>query len=97
MHHLLPPFYVNFQLLDAGNIDVTPEIVASDVLGLIREELSSRHKVLIGLILHLLDCSIKLSPADELRGHTLPVSLLPLFFNIEVRPAQKSTQNPKER
>ncbi|KAH1014232.1 hypothetical protein HUJ04_003096 [Dendroctonus ponderosae] len=79
----LIPFSIQSLVLDASNIDVTPEIVASDVLGLIREELSSRHKVLIGLILHLLDCSIKLSPADELRGHTLPVSLLPLFFNIE--------------
>lgn len=58
--------------------------MAADVLGLIRENLSERHKALIGLILHLLDYCIKSSPADELRGHTLPVSMLPLFFNVEV-------------
>lgn len=74
-----------FFLLDNNNDNVIPEVVASDVLGLIGEELPGRHKALIGLILDLLDCSIKQSPSDELRGHTLPVSMLPLFFNIEVK------------
>ncbi|XP_030753649.1 uncharacterized protein LOC115880558 isoform X1 [Sitophilus oryzae] len=79
----LIPTSIQSLVLDNNNRNVPPEVVASDVLGLIREELSLRHRTLIALILNLLDCSIKLSPADELRGHTLPVSMLPQFFNIE--------------
>ncbi|KAL1494581.1 hypothetical protein ABEB36_010156 [Hypothenemus hampei] len=85
----LIPYTIQSLVLDNNNNNITPEVVASDVLGLIREDLSMRHRSLIGLILHLLDCSIKLSPADELRGHTLPVSMLPIFFNIEVIFLQK--------
>ncbi|XP_066248170.1 uncharacterized protein [Euwallacea similis] len=79
----LIPISIQSLVLDNNNDNVTPEVVAADVLGLIREDLSERHIKLIGLILHLLDCSMKLSPADELRGHMLPISMLPIFFNIE--------------
>ncbi|XP_066141334.1 uncharacterized protein [Euwallacea fornicatus] len=79
----LIPISIQSLVLDNNNDNVNPEVVAADVLGLIREDLSERHIRLIGLILHLLDSSMKLSPADELRGHMLPVSMLPIFFNVE--------------
>ncbi|KAF7273132.1 hypothetical protein GWI33_014126 [Rhynchophorus ferrugineus] len=79
----LIPASIQSLVLDNNNRNVPPEVVASDVLGLIKDELPPRHIALVALILNLLDCSIKMSPADELRGHTLPVSMLPHFFNIE--------------
>ncbi|XP_060528293.1 uncharacterized protein LOC132703181 [Cylas formicarius] len=79
----LIPVSIQSLVLDNNNANIPPEMVASDVLGLIKEQLPPTHIRLLALILHLLDCSIKLSPADELRGHTLPVSMLPVFFNIQ--------------
>ncbi|VEN60214.1 unnamed protein product, partial [Callosobruchus maculatus] len=65
------------------NGSVPPEIIATDVLGLLKQELSAKHLALTSLLLNLLDTVIKVSPADELRGNTLPTSMLPLFFNIQ--------------
>lgn len=73
---------------DAGNVPV--EVVALDVIGLMKQELPSKQLQLASELLHLLDTVIKFSPADELRGNTLPISMLPLFFNIDV--SQKTFQ-----
>lgn len=59
-------------------------MVALDVIGLMKQELPSKQLQLASELLHLLDTVIKFSPADELRGNTLPISMLPLFFNIDV-------------
>ncbi|XP_050310576.1 uncharacterized protein LOC126746385 [Anthonomus grandis grandis] len=79
----LIPEHIQSLALDNDNGNISPEVVAGDILGLIQDNLTSRHKTFLGLLLQLMDNNIKLSPADELRGRTLPVSMLPLFFNIE--------------
>lgn len=58
--------------------------MATDVIGLMKQELPLKRLGLASDLLHLLDTVIKFSPADELRGNTLPISMLPLFFNIDV-------------
>ncbi|XP_056635636.1 uncharacterized protein LOC130444510 isoform X2 [Diorhabda sublineata] len=78
----LIPAEIQALVLDE-NGDVPVEVVAADVLGLIRQELPGNHLQLIAMLLHLLDFVIKSSPADELRGNTLPISMLPIFFNIQ--------------
>ncbi|CAH0554694.1 unnamed protein product [Brassicogethes aeneus] len=77
----LLPDYIQALALDAP-ASVLPEMVATDVLGLIKQDLPTKRLELILLLLRLLDTVIKYSPADELRGSTLPLSMLPLFFNI---------------
>ncbi|XP_056635634.1 uncharacterized protein LOC130444510 isoform X1 [Diorhabda sublineata] len=79
---VLEKVLLNFIFTDE-NGDVPVEVVAADVLGLIRQELPGNHLQLIAMLLHLLDFVIKSSPADELRGNTLPISMLPIFFNIQ--------------
>ncbi|KAG5872336.1 hypothetical protein JTB14_023604 [Gonioctena quinquepunctata] len=78
---LIPPSIQSLVLDDTGNVPI--EVVATDVLGLMKQELSEKHLQLTSVLLHLLDTIIKISPADELRGNTLPISMLPLFFNIQ--------------
>ncbi|CAH1966181.1 unnamed protein product [Acanthoscelides obtectus] len=80
---LIPHSIQSLVLDDNGN--VPPEIIATDVLGLLKQELSENHLALTSLLLNLLDNVIKVSPADELRGNTLPTSMLPLFFNVQNR------------
>nr|CAI5867474.1 unnamed protein product [Callosobruchus analis] len=75
---LIPRTIQSLVLDDNGN--VPPEIIATDVLGLLKQELSAKHLALTSLLLNLLDTVIKVSPADELRGNTLPTSMLPLFL-----------------
>ncbi|CAH1156072.1 unnamed protein product [Phaedon cochleariae] len=78
---LIPHSIQSLVLDDNGHVPV--EIVATDVLGLMKQELSDRHFQLVSILLNLLDTVIKVSPADELRGNTLPISMLPFFFNIQ--------------
>nr|XP_023028926.1 uncharacterized protein LOC111517107 isoform X2 [Leptinotarsa decemlineata] len=80
---LIPPSIQSLVLDDNGNVPI--EVVATDVLGLMKQELSAKHLQLASVLLHLLDTIIKISPADELRGNTLPISMLPLFFNIQTQ------------
>lgn len=49
-----------------------------------KEELPANHLLLSAMLFDLLDAVIKSSPADELRGNTLPISMLPLFFTVQV-------------
>lgn len=74
--------FLLFSIDDPGNVPV--EIVATDVIGLMKQDLPRKQLQLASDLLHLLDTVIKFSPADELRGNTLPISMLPLFFNIDV-------------
>ncbi|KAJ8946891.1 hypothetical protein NQ318_008247 [Aromia moschata] len=84
---LVPQSIQALVLDDAGNVPV--DVVATDVLGLMKQELPNKHLKLISLLLNLLDTVIKFSPADELRGNTLPISMLPLFFNIQTQHMQE--------
>lgn len=59
-------------------------MVARDMLGLLCQDLSERHKTLIGHVLDLLYAILKHSPTDELTGCTVPFSMLPIFFNFKV-------------
>ncbi|KAJ8917853.1 hypothetical protein NQ315_010766 [Exocentrus adspersus] len=80
----------SIQALVLQNDDNIPvDVVATDVLGLIQQELPEKHLQLITILLNLLDTVIKFSPADELRGNTLPISMLPLFFNIQSQHMQE--------
>lgn len=67
---------------DTGNVPA--EVIATDILGLMKQELPEKQLTLNTLLLYLLDMVIKYSPSDELRGNTLPISMLPLFFDIQV-------------
>ncbi|XP_018574467.1 uncharacterized protein LOC108913405 [Anoplophora glabripennis] len=84
----LVPDSIQALVLD-NNENIPVEVVATDVLGLIKQELPQKHLHLITILLNLLDTVIKFSPADELRGNTLPISMLPLFFNIQTRHMQE--------
>lgn len=64
--------------------DIAPEVIATDVLGLMKQDVPEKRLELLILLLNLLNTVIKYSPSDELRGSTLPLSMLPLFFNIQV-------------
>lgn len=66
------------------NSDVTPELVAQDILGLLAQDLNEKHKTLLGYILDLLYAILKHSPTDELSGCNVPFIMLPIFFNFKV-------------
>lgn len=59
--------------------------VARDALGLIRQDLSGRHGELLAHILGLLrHLTLSAPECSELNGSPLPISLLPVFFNLGV-------------
>lgn len=66
------------------NPGVAPELIAQDILGLLRQELNGRHLILLIAVLDLLYYSLRCSPADELAGCSVPISMLPIFFNMQV-------------
>ena len=72
-----------FIWLADDNHGIDPEVIAHDVLGLVREELSDRHEKLVLTILDMLFHIVKNSPADELAGYSIPVSMLPVFFHLQ--------------
>ncbi|XP_019874802.1 uncharacterized protein LOC109602805 isoform X2 [Aethina tumida] len=78
----LVPEYIQSLALDAPD-DIAPEVIATDVLGLMKQDVPEKRLELLILLLNLLNTVIKYSPSDELRGSTLPLSMLPLFFNIQ--------------
>lgn len=63
---------------------VSAEIIAQDILGLLRQDVSGRHEVLLLNILDLLNSIVKYSPTDELRGCSVPISIMPIFFDMRV-------------
>ncbi|XP_072377463.1 uncharacterized protein [Diabrotica undecimpunctata] len=80
----LIPLPIQSLVLD-GNEGVPATVVASDIMGLINQELSENRAELISLILYLMDMMIQFSPADELQGNTWPASMLPIFFDMQSR------------
>ncbi|KAJ8975450.1 hypothetical protein NQ317_000699, partial [Molorchus minor] len=85
----LIPQSIQALVLDDSNGNISADVVATDVLGLLKQELPNKHIKLISLLLNLLDTIVKFSPADELRGNTLPIVMLPLFFNIQTQHMQE--------
>lgn len=75
----------NLGFLVGENPGVCPEVVAQDILGLLRQDLTGRHYGLLEAVLDLLHCILKCSPADELSGCNIPVTMLPVFFNMQVK------------
>lgn len=67
------------------NPGVSAEVIAQDILGLLRQDVAGRHEQLLVSILDLLNNILKHSPTDELRGCNIPITMLPIFFNMQVR------------
>lgn len=61
-----------------------PEVVARDVLGLLEDEIKGRQMILLQCILDLLNHVLKYTPTDELSGSTVPIYMMPIFFNLRV-------------
>ncbi|KAF5307963.1 hypothetical protein FQR65_LT06530 [Abscondita terminalis] len=78
----LIPHHIQALALD-DNPGVCPEIVAQDILGLLRQDVEGRHFILITSVLDLLYCILKQTPTDELTGCNIPISMLPVFFNMQ--------------
>ncbi|CAH1185211.1 unnamed protein product [Phyllotreta striolata] len=85
MEEPLIPLSIQSLVLGDENENVDVEIIVADVLGLMKEELPANQLLLAAMLFELLDAVIKSSPADELRGNTLPISLLPLFFTVQTQ------------
>ncbi|KAL3268658.1 hypothetical protein HHI36_007761 [Cryptolaemus montrouzieri] len=78
---IVPPF---IQALAVGETKgITPDIVAFDMLGLMRQNLLPRHLRLITALFDLLHSAVKNTHTDELRGSAVPLSMLPIFFQLE--------------
>ncbi|XP_044753133.1 uncharacterized protein LOC123312738 [Coccinella septempunctata] len=65
------------------NKGITADIVAVDMLGLMRQNLLPRHLRLITTIFDLLHCAVRNTHTDELKGSAVPLSMLPIFFQLE--------------
>ncbi|KAF2895679.1 hypothetical protein ILUMI_10459 [Ignelater luminosus] len=78
---LIPP-HIQALALDE-NPGVSPEVVAQDILGLLRQDVAGRHATLVISVLDLLHCILKHSPSDELTGCNIPITMLPIFFNMQ--------------
>ncbi|XP_045473535.1 uncharacterized protein LOC123679972 isoform X2 [Harmonia axyridis] len=65
------------------NKGITADIVAVDMLGLMRQNLLPRHLRLITAVFDLLHCAVKNTHTDELKGSAVPLSMLPIFFQLE--------------
>ncbi|KRT83605.1 hypothetical protein AMK59_4076, partial [Oryctes borbonicus] len=72
-----------FTYFEADNPGIAPELIGQDILGLLRQELAANHLLLLIAILDLLFYSLRCSPADELAGCSVPISMLPIFFNMQ--------------
>lgn len=64
---------------------VSAEIIAQDILGLLRQDVTGRHAILLLSILDFLNSILKYSPTDELRGCSAPIGMLPIFFDMQVQ------------
>lgn len=71
------------------NSAVGPDIVARDVLGLIRQDVKGRQATLLKEVLELLYYVSKNSSINELSGSYMPVQMMPIFFQLTVRPYSK--------
>ncbi|KAK9729816.1 RhoGAP domain [Popillia japonica] len=78
---LMPTYVQSLALTDSPG--VAPELIAQDILGLLKQELAANHLVLLIAVLDLLHHSLRCSPADELAGSSVPISMLPIFFNMQ--------------
>ncbi|KAK9890912.1 hypothetical protein WA026_012254 [Henosepilachna vigintioctopunctata] len=78
---VLPPFIQALALGD--NKGISADVVAVDMLGLIRQNLPPRHLRLITALFDLLHCAVKNTHTDELKGSAVPLSMLPIFFQLE--------------
>ncbi|KAF5278461.1 hypothetical protein FQA39_LY05950 [Lamprigera yunnana] len=78
----LIPQHIQALALD-DNPGVPPEVVAQDMLGLLRQDVEGRHYVLITMVLDLLYCTLKQMPSDELSGSYIPITMLSVFFNMQ--------------
>ncbi|XP_069689255.1 uncharacterized protein [Periplaneta americana] len=84
MHLREPLIPVRVQrLVLAENPGIPERIVASDALGLLRQDLSGRHLQLLTSLLDLLYVGTRNSPTNELQGCSLSVALLPIFFSLK--------------
>ncbi|KAL0271969.1 UNVERIFIED_CONTAM: hypothetical protein PYX00_005115 [Menopon gallinae] len=77
------------KLVIAENTGVPEKTIANDALGLLKEEVSGRHKeLLLEVFTFLKDAAVK-ENTSELTGCNLPLKLLPVFFDIETDDPQK--------
>lgn len=76
-------YYLKIYFSDIRD-DVQPDVVARDILGLIRQDVKGRHLVLIVILLDLLRIVRLAAVGDELAGSDLPITMLPIFFNLQV-------------
>ncbi|XP_017779178.1 PREDICTED: uncharacterized protein LOC108564592 [Nicrophorus vespilloides] len=79
----LIPLHIQALVLDPDNRSVNPEVVAQDALGLIMQEVAGRQLRLVQHILDLLHHVLKYTPTDELAGCNVPISMMPVFFNLQ--------------
>lgn len=60
-------------------------MVAQDILGLIRQDITGHHLIFISLLLDLLRVIRQASTGNEITGTYIPINMLPLFFDIQER------------
>lgn len=75
--------YCYFVSKDAPN-DIQPEIVASDMLGLIAQDVTGRHLTLLTSLLDFMAYVRKYSTHSELTESDIHIIMLPVFFNLQV-------------
>lgn len=80
---IIPP-RIQALALDATS-EVEPETVAADILGLIKQDVKGRRLVLIEVLLDFLHFMRKHSVSNELSGSSIPVSMMPIFFQMEAQ------------
>ncbi|GLV34137.1 hypothetical protein CBL_00066 [Carabus blaptoides fortunei] len=78
----LLPLDIQTLALDAPN-DIQPEVVASDILGLIVQDLNGRHLTLVTWLLEFMSHVRKYSMHSELTESDMHVIMLPVFFNLQ--------------
>lgn len=79
----LIPVYIQGLVLDSDSQKIEPLMIAQDVLGLLKQDLEPRHLDLLKLILDLLYAILTYSPSDELSGCNVPISMMPIFFQMQ--------------
>lgn len=78
---LVPP-HIQALALDE-NPGIAPEVVAQDVLGLVKQDVKGRQYHLVSSVLDFLYWVLKETPTDELTGCSVPITMIPVFFNIQ--------------
>ncbi|KAK5644687.1 hypothetical protein RI129_005987 [Pyrocoelia pectoralis] len=78
---LVPP-HIQALALDE-NPGIAPEVVAQDVLGLVKQDVKGRQYHLVSSVLDFLYWVLKETPTDELTGCNVPITMIPVFFNIQ--------------